>query len=448
MTVRYFAARARAFRAVLVLSALSVCAVPPAFSQTREGRGGRSLFGGVNPQPSGPSGGGSLNATVSISNTYDDDLGGDQGSVSAPQSRIGGNYSNLNTALSFSSKRRRFAITADAATSLRHYPDLDIFVGSNHSAGTTLSANLSPKTSVRARLDGSYVSSFAFDTFTRRSSVGPEGPSLTGLEGAVTDWTMTSYGGAAELTRTLGRRSSFALSYGTRYSERSIVQEYNTERAVAVRFARNTGRDTSVRASYTVREGTQRLMEVGRRVRSHDAQLGVERRWQHSAQRRTVVSLTAGPALLRDEPSVLQTEGTRRLVSAVGSISIRHDLSQSWTAGVSYRRGAGFSSRRVSSNAATVDVRGSAGRRIDLTLSAGYSDGEIGLDAFDNRYKTSFGTARLRVAITRLIAIYGQGFFYHYTFGSLPSLPPGYPRQMDRRALRAGVTLWLPILGR
>jgi hypothetical protein len=424
---------------------LCACATPSALAQTSSdaGRRDRSLFGDVDTKPGGA---GSLNATVAVSSTYDDDLS--DGQVAAQSQTIGGKYSNLNATMSYSSQRRRVNVSADAATSLRHYPDLQNLVGSNHSAGTAVDATLNSKTSVRARLDGSYVSGFAFEAFALQPSAGADSRVSTGLQQTPFDWTMTSYGGTAELTRTFGRRSSVALSYATRYGERQLLEEYNTERAVMLRFGRSTGRNTSLGISYSVRQGAQRLPEYASNVRSHDLQLGVERLWQRRASRRTVVSLAAGPALARDQRYGFPTDETSRLISAVGSISIRHDVSQSWTVGLSYRRGAGFSSRRASSNTGAIDVNGSTGRRTVFTLSAGYSDGEIGLYMLDNRYATSFATARLQVALTRLVAIYGQGFAYHYDFGNVASLPSTYPPEVRRRALRAGVTLWLPILGR
>jgi hypothetical protein len=435
-------------RAVIVVMALCACAAPSALAQTSSdaGRRDRSLFGNVDPKPGGA---GSLTATMALSNTYDDDIS--DGQLSAQSPMVSGKYSNLNAALSYSSKRRRVTASADAATSLRHYSDRGSLVGSHHSAGTAVDASLNPKTTVRARLDGSYVSGFAFEAFEaidRRPDAEAESRFLSERRQTPFDWTMTSYGGAAELTRTFGRRSSVALSYATRYGERHLLEEYNNERAVALRFGQSTGRNTSVGVSYSMRQGTQRVPDYASNFRSHDVQLGVERSWQRSALRRTVVSLSAGPALARDEPYALPREGTLRLLSAVGAITIRHDVNSNWTMGLSYRRGAGFSSRRVSSNAASIDVNGSAGRRTVFTLSAGYSDGDIGLYTLDNRYATSFATARLQVALTRLVAIYGQGFAYHYDFGNLASLPSTFPPQLRRRALRAGVTLWLPLLGR
>jgi hypothetical protein len=275
--------------------------------------------------------------------------------------------------------------------------------------------------------------------------------SSSGLQGAPADWTITTYGAGTELTRTLGRRASVAVSYEARRSERLLVGEHNREQSAVLQFARSAGRDTSFRAFYTFRLGAQRTMDgFRRRVVSHDAQFGIGHQWRHSAARRTVLSLAAGPTL-RDEPSLLQTGETGetgRLVSAVGSISISHDLSRSWTAAISYRRGAGFSGGVVPSNAATVDVHGTAGRRVDLAVSAGYTDGEIGLNTLDNRYATSFGSAAIQVALTRIVAVHGQYFVYRYDFGTVTSLAAGLSPRVNREAVRVGVTLWLPILGR
>jgi hypothetical protein len=157
--------------------------------------------------------------------------------------------------------------------------------------------------------------------------------------------------------------------------------------------------------------------------------------------------LAVGPSLLHDQLSVFQMAGAGRLVSAVGSVFVSHDLRHDWTAALSYRRGSGLSGDRSALNQAAIDVRGSAGRRVDLTLAGGYSDGEYGLSVFDKRNKTYFGSARLRMALTRRIAVYAESSLYQYDLRGLTSIPAGSPLHLDRRALRAGVTLWLPLLG-
>lgn len=437
------------FRAAAVLVGLSSCGISAAFAQTPPGMV-RPLFGGSSSAAVRPH---SLDLLVSVSASHDDDLGADQGTgaVAGPfQQRIGGNYSDVDVTLSMIENRKHFGVAARVASSLRHYPDLKSFVGSTDSAGITLTANVSDKTSFRTNVDASYVSSFALDTFSRRSPLDQGSPVAAQLGIASADWITLAYGGTAELTRTLGRRSAIVVGYGVRYGQKPIINEHDTAQTLSAQLVWSIGRDTTARLGYTFHEGSQHTGASSRPVWTHDAQAIIERAWRHSAASRTTLSLSGGPSLLQHktpagEPSPAPENLRGQLVRVVGVVALTHEISSQWSARASYRRGAGLRDVSIFSNTATVDVRGAVGRRVELTLSGGYTDGDVGLEMLQNQFRTSSVSARVQVALTRFTAVYGQGFIYHYDFSTGTTVAAGYPAQLDRRGLRGGVVLWMPV---
>jgi hypothetical protein len=258
---------------------------------------------------------------------------------------------------------------------------------------------------------------------------------------------MTTYGAGAGITRTLGRRASLMLGYDARYGERQIVGDENLEQAATIQFARSSGRDTSVRVFYAYRDGTQRsAYDLRRHFVTQDLQLGVERRLRRSASRNTVVALSGGPSLFRDDSPMPQAGGPTEMLGAVGSVVLRHDVRANWNIGMSYSRGAGVNGSRTFSNSAAADIRVAASRRVNLSVSAGSFDGATGVGSLSGNAWTWFGSAEVQVALARIVALHGQYFAYQYDFGSLASLPTGYPAQLDRHTVRAGVTVWMPLV--
>ena len=456
MTARARAGRlaGRVVRTSLAVAGACLWAAPPGFAQTS---GGRPLFGGdVRSSARRPL----VDFTVSLSGARDDDLAADQGATASPaQGQIGGLYQDFDGSMSFAVPHRHVTVAAHATTTLRRYPVLDDFVASSYSAGFALAANWGARTTIQTSLDTNHVSNFAFDTFSRRTGADQRPLLSPEAKDASVDWTSRSSGATASLTRTVGRRSSLVVSSGLRYSERPIVGEHDKAYTVGASVGRSVGPHMALRVGYAYRRGLQVLARDTREASSHDGQIVVEREWRHSPSRRTVASLSSGLSLLQEDAALpaggaappddaaAQGPGTGRagLVRVVGLAALDHQMSRGWTLRTTYRRGAGLRDAKVFSNTATLEMLGGIGRRIDVTMSAGYSDGEIGIEAVDNRFGTSFGSARIRLALSRYVAAYGQFYRYRYDFGRSATLPAGSPTELNRSGVRAGITLWAPL---
>jgi hypothetical protein len=396
-----------------------------------------------------------LDLTLALASAYDDDLSEGQ-SLSAVRAPVGGEFSDVTAGLSLSRKAPHSHIGARATTSVRHYPSLHRLIGGSYSAGTDVAVDVSRRSAIQASLDSTYVSEFAFDTISRQSGLGNAALSATGLDLAALDGARLSYGGAAGLTRKVGMRSALTLTAAARESERRTIHEFATERTIGASLARSVGRDTSIQFGYDVRNSSQRLGTVTRPAWSHDAQFGVERRWRHPGDRRTAVSLSAGPSWLQPGATEIgqssavsavaqSTTGSRVTVGAAAAVN--HDMSRRWNLAAAYRRGAG-SIDGLLSDSASLDLRGLLSRRVELSVSAGYFRTDLGFAGIQNRYNSQYGSSRLQIALTRGLAVYGQYVVYDYDYGIGTPATGSLSLQQQRRGARAGLTLWVPCIER
>jgi hypothetical protein len=381
----------------------------------------------------------SLDLSVTASSAYDDDLS--QGQNILQPLQIGGQFSDISTGLTFARKAPHLRMQARAGNSLRHYPTLNRVIASNHSAGMDLQVDAGRRTVVHASVDESYVSEFAFDTFSRSSRPDDSVLAPPGSTRTASDGSRRSYGGAFGLTRTLTAHSSLTLAGGTRLSDRPMIQEHATENWITTQLARRISNDTTFHVDYNLRSSSQQLAGTASPAGSNDVQVGLDHRWRHARERRTTLSLAAGPALLQSEAASARRDLSSGPLRLVGVASLSHDMSRSWNLGGTYHRTAGTIDGVVS-DTATLDLRGLLSTRVELGVSGGYSYTDLGLSSLEKRLGTRYGSARLEVALTRAVAMYGEYVLYEYDFaGGVPGVG-GVPVQLNRRGVRAGLTWW------
>ena len=96
-------------------------------------------------------------------------------------------------------------------------------------------------------------------------------------------------------------------------------------------------------------------------------------------------------------------------------------------------------------DALTTTVSGFLNRRVDVSLMAAATMGDLLVAGAQSAFTTSTGTARWRVALGRTTAAYVEYMVYRYNFGQDVHLPPGVPPTMTRNSVRAGLTIWIPV---
>jgi len=85
--------------------------------------------------------------------------------------------------------------------------------------------------------------------------------------------------------------------------------------------------------------------------------------------------------------------------------------------------------------------------RVDFTVMTNYSTGSVGFGSANNGYNSSSATSTLRVALTRGLAAYAQGFYYRYSFESGVVLPTFLRPGLERYGATVGLTTWIPLIG-
>jgi len=152
------------------------------------------------------------------------------------------------------------------------------------------------------------------------------------------------------------------------------------------------------------------------------------------------LSGASGPVSTTRDIRLLRSEAT-----------VGYQFRRTWTARGAYRRA--FEYVPELADPVAVDgfsalLEGLLSRRTELHVAAGYSSGKSALQRNNLMFDTYTGNVRVRYGVTSLLALYGEYLYYYYDFREQFGLAPGLPRSLDRSAIRAGLTLWLPLLGR
>jgi hypothetical protein len=128
----------------------------------------------------------------------------------------------------------------------------------------------------------------------------------------------------------------------------------------------------------------------------------------------------------------------------------RYDIGRSWALGADYRRAVnvlqGVSLETFATNAFNISADGVVGQRIEMAFSTALSMGSTTVGEDFGRYEAYSGSAQLRYALARNIAVSTVYDYYYYRLRDV-ARPLGLPPEYDRNAVRVGVTVWLPLLG-
>jgi hypothetical protein len=112
-----------------------------------------------------------------------------------------------------------------------------------------------------------------------------------------------------------------------------------------------------------------------------------------------------------------------------------------------YRRGIEYMAllaAPVLSDGARVSLEGLLTSRLDLLATAAYVHGASAIDQL-SRLDSSTANVRLRYALSRSLAVYGEYVFFSYDFGDRQTLAPALPRVFNQHGVRVGLMLWKPV---
>jgi len=421
----------------------------------------RGLFGGNAADPNSKQ---SLDFSVSFYGAYDDNVlaGRGQGGGASvdPRFQQSGEYGGSDLSLAYGRRGKRGSVDVSGGASYRYYPSMRDLSGFNYFGSLGFSLELTSRTTLRGTEGVVYSPYYGFGSF---SGLAPQVPGeiVTGSSDfAVVERPAITYHSSAAFDHRLTQRATFTADYRLRYTDfREEGDPPLRDWGAGARFTYSMTRRTRARLGYHYRRGVHGLYYQGRPIEYHDIDVGVDYDRALSFSRRTTFGFSTGTGIYRSfDPSLEEdplpgSERDLRLHTRflfTGNAYLNREFGRTWNARLSYRRGLqyveGFPDAFFS-DAVSFDAGGLMGRRARLTLSAAYNDGQMGLASLTGRnYELYTGNANLQFAVTRMAALYANYLYYHYEFDEGVRLPFGMGRGLDRHSVRAGLTLWLPLL--
>jgi hypothetical protein len=385
-----------------------------------------------------------LTLTGSVNGAYDDNILGDQGGQQVNRgAQQGGVYSGIQAGFDYTTRTDTLTLSIDGGTAARYYPDPHDLLGVDHRAGVSLALRLG-KTTVQAAETLNYSPNYSLVFVSPMTRLAPDAltvPSvdLTGPDFQIATRLLIRSQSHVGVMRQLGTSSSLSFSYGHGYTgfPDSDGSAATRSHSAAVRFERQVTRHAGLRLGYGYREARTASADS---TTSQDIDVGLNYSRALSISRRTTLSFGSGSSVVGN--------GNRTLFRLSGAADLEHDMGRTWTARLSYRRGLRFLegfSEPTYGDSVNLSTAGYLGRRVDVSASAAYSSGQVGITSETNGFSAYVGTLKVQVAISRFLAAYTQYVYYHYRFRDTVSLPLGINSALERQGVRIGLTSSVPL---
>jgi hypothetical protein len=418
---------------------------PPTTSTT--GPDQRSTYQGLyGRQRSGDERGQLLDLDLKLYGTYSENLTGRdlyQNAANPLASSKSTLYPGSSGRLDYTWKNDNLTLDALSLTSVNFYPEFDNRTSVGELASGGFSWRLSPSLTFSSSESYTYRPAFALiptDTFS--SADGAEG-AVSATELAFNNVAGYTVGSIVNLTKNLSARTSISAHYGYRSSQFSGNTFNLRTHDVGATFRRGMSQYASIYAGYSFRRGG-----TGGQSRIHDIEAGLDYDRPLSFSRRTYVSLSTGSSFVQAVSA--NPVGLPGRFRFLGSAGLRREIGQSWSARFQYRRNLSFLegfAQPVFTTSYMGNFGGYINRRTNVSLSFIHSivdRAQAGTRAFG----TTNASANMRFAFQRHIAAYTDLAFsgFQSADASVSTVIPS--RNVNRAQIRAGITFWIPLVGR
>jgi len=402
-----------------------------------------------------------LDVTLSVVEGYDSDTPPVVGSGGPTDVVISGPSTMLIGNMQYRWRGSRLQIGATSESVVRNYSRFADASGVSYSAGAGLSARLGGRTTLFANQTAAYSPSYLYLLFPGGDVRDPGDTTSSAPDYTITHTDSYLYGTTLAVSRDLTARSRFSATgelQSTQFPrDKSRNQSYQGIRG---EYSRGLSKHISVRGGYRYRTGrfwqiTSRTFEESRlSATEHAVDLGADWSRQLSATRRVTLGLTIGSSVVKTPATPVESvpgEQFGQLVAKalVAEASGNYAFSTNWAARGSYKRGLEYATpfaQPVFADGFSAELDGLVHPRVEVIAATRYSSGASALYRSALAYDTYGTEIRIRYALARSWAIYGQYFYYFYDLrrDSLKDWPPG----LERNGVRIGLTLWTPAFRR
>jgi hypothetical protein len=426
---------------------LAVSCLPAAAQTAGSARPFRgALFGANRPDDSTQR----LNISVSLLEAYDDDVFGTTGGsqVNPGTRQVGGYFSMLQPSLDYQWRGRRAQFGISEASALGYYPQVGEVRSISHSAGAGVSLQLARKTTFFVNQTAAYSPSYLFGLFPSTAEPLPGDAIAAGPNYSVNDVESYAYGTSARLSHGVRRRATISAGADIRYTDfvhNTDFQRDLDSRGLDGAFSYQGTRNTSVRVRYHYLTGNLGY-GAGASTDENGLDVGMLYSRPVSATRRAFLSFSLGSSAVTTSGAPADLQLPDRVYRATGDAMFGYQFAN-WEARGSYRRGLEFVpglAQPVFTNGVTADIAGLLTRRLDVALSAGYSQGASALTQRAANFDTYRASLRFQFAVAKSAAIHAEYLYYFYDFLGDVQLPVGASPRLKRNGVRLGLRLLIP----
>jgi hypothetical protein len=389
-----------------------------------------------------------LNLTIDVNEAYDQNVTVRSGDAAFSLFQTNGFYTMITPSVDFASLGERVQFAVNAGSNARYYSDLHETIIANHSLGAGLKARVSSKTSVSVNEGVTYAPALFYGLFASAptATLGEVVPPASNY--LVNDIRSYASNTQASIAQQLSQHGTLSFTSNLRFTDftghNASYPDVHTAEAGG-RYNYSLSRGVALRLGYVFRRaefaGSPRSTE-------HNFDVGFDLSRALSPTRKATLSFSVGPTVAT-APLFVGSQELVRQYRLVADASLKYELGRTWVLEGNYHRGFGYIQglqSPVYTEAYQASTSGYLSRRLDLTVSAAYSTGEAALTGAAAEFATYTGNLRMRYAVSRMWAVYGEYLLYYYDFTHLLSpLPPGVPPGLTRNGARAGVMLWIPV---
>jgi hypothetical protein len=187
---------------------------------------------------------------------------------------------------------------------------------------------------------------------------------------------------------------------------------------------------------------------LARPLESHSLTFNYSLNHRLTPSRRLAIAVGGGPTQVNTVSGVTSVPLSYRTPS--GQANFRIDLTRSWNIGLDYSRSVsvveGVTLDSFVNDMVSMQAGGKLGSRGDLAISGNYVTGQAGSEG-PGTFESYTGTVQLQYAANRWMNTMISYTYYAYRLNNVITITPGLATNLDRSAIRAGLTFRLPLYG-
>ena len=259
-------------------------------------------------------------------------------------------------------------------------------------------------------------------------------------------------------SHSLGRRASLALAYDFEARQYESTPDptstlgNSTSHRGNVDLRRTLSRTWSVRTQYTLTHARPTDSDGVRPLTDHNIVGGVDWTRRVSRTRTLHVSGSAGAHNVSSTLGIGVERTPFDYWAPSGQATVGLDLGRDWNVSADYRRVVTvipeLTNETFLTDAVLISARGLIGPRVEVMMSGGRDWSDAGAAGSAASADSTHVSVQAQIALTRMLAATVTYTLFDYAFVDVGDLPPGFVPDSRRNAVRVGISVWLPLIGR